>query len=474
MIASFTRWAAAPALALLAGCCLCHDPPPPPPPSGGGGGAGPLSAGAAAVAIALPAGPALAGYGDSPRREINASTILLAAAVLGPGCIDPTPSTAAVFFTPATGTKDALSARALVLGNGARKLAIVKLDTVGVSRKLRDDIAAAALPLGIAAPHLAVVATHTHSGPGGVADAKIWQIAATDCFANAAYQAVKNAAIAALTQADAALQPAQLGIGASTVTGANRNRRNEPSVVDRELGLVRVTTAGGAPLAALFNFAVHGTAHGAANLEVSADCMGAMEKAVETHLPGAIAIFTNGAEGDVAPQHSGDAGVQLEGAIVGDAVAALWPTVALKSAIDLRGAFQDVAMPAPRYNPSGCLPIAAGATLCDITGAPLTVPLQASWLSATLPFQALRIDDTAFVAIPGEAVTQIGWDLKDYARTNGFARGFVLGLANDHGGYFTTAAQYQAGTYEGQSTLYGPTTGAVVKTSAMAVMDQVQ
>ena len=38
---------------------------------------------------------------------------------------------------------------------------------------------------------------------------------------------------------------------------------------------------------------------------------------------------------------------------------------------------------------------------------------------------------------------------------------FILALANDHGGYFTTAAQYQAGTYEGTATLYGEDTRPV-------------
>jgi hypothetical protein len=427
------------------------------------------------VALALPAGPSLAGYGSSPRREINAGTILLAGMALGAGCVDPDPSDAAVFFTPATGTKDPLAARALVLDNGTRKMAIVKLDTIGSSRKLRDDVVAAAAPLGIDPAYVALVATHTHSGPGGVADEKAWQIAASDCYAEPVYQAVKNAAVEALQQANAALQPARLGIDTATVTGANKNRRQQPTVVDRELGLVKITTAGGAPLAALFNFAVHGTSYAAANLELSADCMGAMEDVVESKLPGVVAIFTNGAEGDVAPEHRDDAGVQLEGQIVGDAVAALWPGVAVQSDVDLRAVYRDTAMPAPQYNPSGCLPLpGTSKTFCDIVGSPLTLPLHASWLPKKLPFQALRIADTVFVTIPGEAVTEIGWDLKATAATKGFAHGFVLGLANDHGGYFATPAQYQAGTYEGQATLYGPNTASIVTGGAKAVMELVQ
>lgn len=463
------------AFTMCAGCFLCKEPPPEVPDGAVGPAVGPLSAGVAVVPVALPAGPSLAGYGGSPRREINASTILQAVAALGGSCIDPTPATAAVFFEPATGTKSPIAARALVLSNGTRKLAIVKLDTIGMSRKLRDAIAAAAQPLGIPAAYVAVVATHTHSGPGGVAEAPLWQVAAADCYSDAVFQAVKTAAVGALKQAHAALQPARLGVGTTTVIGANKNRRMQPAIVDQELGLVKVTTAGGLPLAALFNFAVHGTSYGVSNMKLSTDCMGAMEDRVETLLPGAVAIFTNGAEGDVAPLHRNDSGVLLEGKIVGDAVAALWPTVSVKPAIDLRAVLHDVGMPAPQYNPAGCLALAgSSSSLCDIIGSPLTLPLKASWLSTELPFQALRLDDTVFVAVPGEAVTEIGWNLKKHAEQKGFAHGFVLGLANDHGGYFTTVAQYQAATYEGTATLYGEETGAVVESSAAAVMDLVQ
>jgi len=461
---------------LLAGCCLCETGPDPGlSGTAVGAASGPLTAGAATVAIALPAGPSLAGYGSSPRREINAGTVLLAGMALGGTCIDPDPSNAAVFFAPSTGSADPLAARALVLANGTRKMAIVKLDTVGSSRKLRDDIVAAAAALGFAPEYVALVATHTHSGPGGVADEKAWQVAASDCYSEAVYQAVRKAAVSALEQANAALQPARLGVGTTTVTGANENRRQQPTIVDQELGVVKITTAGGEPLAALFNFAVHGTSYGAADMELSADCMGAMEDRVETKLPGVVAIFTNGAEGDVAPVHRDAAGVLLEGQIVGDTVAALWPGIAVASAIDLRAVFQDTTMPKPQYNPAGCMPLPGGTgTLCDIIGSPLTLPLQASWLPEKLPFQALRIADTVFVTIPGEAVTEVGWELKAKAEALGFAHAFVLGLANDHGGYFATLAQYQAGTYEGTATLYGPDTASIVGDSAKAVMELVQ
>ena len=460
------------AAALAVGCCLVQTHTGAPIP----GGVGTLGAGTATVAIMPAPGAPLAGYGGAPRRVFNAVTIPLTLVALGGTCIDPDPSTAAVLFQPNQGTRDAVRARALVLDNGHHKVAIVKLDTIGVSRKLREDLFQVAKTIGVTNADFLVLATHTHSGPGAIANHVLSQLSAVDCFSDAMYQRVLAAATSALQQADAARQPALLGIGSATETDASQNRRGRPAIYDTEVGLVKITTTGGTPIAALFNFAVHGTTLGATNMQFSADCMGEMEQVVENGLPGVTAIFTNGAEGDVAPKHHGVTGLQQEGTIIGGDVVALWSTIATKAAIDLRGAFQDVTMPPPEWNPGTCLPVpGTTSTFCDfVPGFPLTVPLNPAWVSTTLPFQAVRIDDTVFIAIPGEPITEIGWDLKARATAKGFAHGFVLGLANDYGGYFTTAAEYNRAEYEGRSTLYGPTTGQVVVESADGVMTQVQ
>lgn len=470
-------------LVAVGGCCLFQQKTAStPPPSGGGSPVvlppGTLGAGVAAVSIPLGSGIPLAGFGGAPRRTFDLVTTPLSIAAMSGSCVDPDPSTAATLFAPNQGTTDPIMARALVLANGVRTIAFVKLDTIGSSWKLREDLRPVAAGLGIANHDLALLATHTHSGPGTLSDYTAWELAASDCFADVVYQQVRTAAVTALEQAAASVQPARIAIGTTaSVADANRNRRGRPAIVDRELALVKITTAGGAPLAALFNFAVHGTAYGASNMQFSKDCMGEMERVVEQGLPGVVALFTNAAEGDVAPAHTGAAGITLEGQTVGGAVVALWSSLAAtKSWVELKSALERVQMPPAQYNPAGCMPVpGTSATVCDvIPGYVFTVPLPASWLPEKLPFQAFRIDDTVFVAIPGEPITEIGWDLKARAVTKGFARGVVLGLANDHGSYFTTLAEYQRGLYEGTSTLYGPTTGQVVVDSADAVMTAVQ
>jgi hypothetical protein len=454
--------------ASAAGAGSAATTPPAPTPS--------LYAGAAAVDITPPPGTPLGGFGGAPRREVNVVTIPLMLIAIAGQCWSPNPAAPYTYFTPSQGTHDPIMARALVLSNGQKKIGIVKLDTIGAARKTRDDLLPIAGQLGIAPEDFLLCATHTHSGPAAVSTQKMWQLIAMDCFSQQVYQTMLTGATDALRAADAALRPAQLGIGVTTEPAGNENRRGRPGIVDPELGLVKITDAAGAPICALFNYAVHGTCSGANNLLFSADCMGEMERTIERGLGAGVAIFTNGAEGDVAPAIGGGfGGAAAEGALVGGDVVALWPSVATKQWVELQTAFEDVAMPPPVYN-TGCFPVPGTTqTLCDfIPGFRMTVPLDTSWLSTTLPFQAIRIDDTVFACEPGEPITELGWDIKARAKQKGFARGFVIGLANDHGSYFTTLSEYIRAEYEGTSTMYGPTTGQVVVDAADRVMERVR
>jgi hypothetical protein len=415
--------------------------------------------------MALPPGTSLAGYSAEPRRRFDdpPGAILLTLGALLGSCVDPTPGTAAALFQPGQGTRDPVGAKALVLENGTRTVALVKLDTVGTPKRLRSELVAAAQGLGIAPEDFVVVATHTHSGPGGLSDDPFAQVAAADCFSASVHAAALAAARQALLAAHAALQPAVLGIGVATETGASEGRDGDLTHFDPELGVVKVATLAGAPIAALFNFAIHGTSLDANNMRFSADNMGAMEDRIEAGLPGVVAIFTNGAEGDVAPKFRDDAGVAQEGQIVGDAVLALWPGIATQGSIVLDGALRQVTMPFPTFN-----------TAAGIPGVPLQIPLSPTWVPTRLPFQALRIGDVVFAAVPGEPTTDIGKEIKQRALALGFARGFVLGLSNEYGGYFTTPSGYTNGGIAARSTIYGPGAGELVVERAEDVMAAVK
>jgi hypothetical protein len=95
---------------------------------------------------------------------------------------------------------------------------------------------------------------------------------------------------------------------------------------------------------------------------------------------------------------------------------------------------------------------------------PITIPLTFLALGGT----CLDLDpSTAATLFTPATGTQDALMARALVLANGSRKlALVLGLANDHGGYFTTLAEYTRGEYEEQSTLYGPTTGQVVVDSA--------
>jgi hypothetical protein len=418
-------------------------------------------AGAATVDLAPPAGVPLGGYGSVPRRQIDAASILAHLTfILGGTCIDPTPQDPAALFAPSTGVHDPVTARAVVLDNGKTKAAFVTLDTVAVSRKLHDELELAAASLGIPREHLIVSATHTHSGPAAVSEQKIWQLIAMDCFHQGTYAQVLGQVVQALKSADAALRPAMIGIGRTTEARVSQNRSGRPGIFDTELGLVKLVERDTAkPIAALVNFAVHGTCLTKANMLLSADLQGYTERELEKKLGGGVAVFLNGTEGDVEPVSLEFTGAESIGQTLAETTAGLWQQLTAKPWVPMAGVFEDVPMPPALLN--GCLPLGSGQTICDLLPVPVTIPIGA-WMQTKLPFAALRLDDVVFAALPGEGITEIGTDLKARGKAKGFRHTFIVGLANDYMGYVTTEPEFDRGSYESQSTLYGRETGKLV------------
>ena len=228
----------------------------------------------AKVTLSLPAGTPLAGYGSAARR------------MLPP---DPNPFNGFTYFKPNTGQMDLLFAKALVMTNATTKVAIVTVDAVGILSDLVDRIHASAVSLGATIPreNLVVSASHTHSGPGTQTKLRFWELMGTDLLYPPLRDAFVNDCAHALYNAEQNLQPAKYGSASDLLAGVTVNRRvgvsptATPTTVDEELGVIRIDTMDGTPLAVLWNFAIHGTAYGDTNLDFSPDIMGAVSAKVE-------------------------------------------------------------------------------------------------------------------------------------------------------------------------------------------------
>lgn len=206
-----------------------------------------------------------------------------------------------------TGVHDPLYAKAVVLDDGARRVAIVTLDLAGFSGdstdRVREKVKAAGGPEDVL-----LISSHTHSGPGlgdeFPSKAKPW-----------IREAEEKIARAILAAADA-IQPANIGFGWGEVReGHNRrrvnadgsvtmlwaNRERIPTApVDYQLGVIRIDGLDDKPIATLVNFTCHPVVLGPENLQISADYPGVFMARVEGEAGGQC-MFVQGAAGDINP-----------------------------------------------------------------------------------------------------------------------------------------------------------------------------
>lgn len=260
----------------------------------------------------------------------------------------PVPMSGTFDFRPAHSAHDPLQARALVLDDGATRLAIVLIDNVGIHRELLDEAKRRANErTGIPVERMLMASTHTHSAPparvedialrwpkeslpASAAAAEYEQAVA----ANRAYVAYLTRQIAAaVEEAAKRVEPAEIGWAVAELPEHLNNRRwyrkagtippdpfggtadqvqmNPPvgsadlirpaGPVDPGLTVVSVRTQGGEPLALLANYSLHyvgGTPPG----QVSADYFGEFARQVRERLGAGekfVGILSNGTSGDV-------------------------------------------------------------------------------------------------------------------------------------------------------------------------------
>ena len=427
-----------------------------------------LRAGVATVAFSLPAGTPLAGYGSANRRKIPP---------------EPLPGKGHTFFKPASGMKDPPSAKALFMKNATATIGIVTVDAVGILGDLVDRIHARAAVLGstVARENLVISASHTHAGPGSQTNLKFWELAGTDLLFKPLRDSFVDECARALAGAEQHQEPAKFGAASGPLAGVTRNRRFgvspnvTPTTVDEELGVIRIDRLDGTPLALLWNFAIHGTAFGDTNLQFSADIMGAVSALVEADLH-VTALFANGAEGDTAPNGSGAAGIALLAPVIAAKIELIHSGIVTHPQMTLQCVSHVEPFGKARLDLS-LNRLSPGSTNLDFAALQLghvVFTMGTKWFENAFRFQAIRMDDTLIVPIPGEPIYVVGQAIKQYGQTLGFNRAFVFGLSNGHMAYITDEAEYNIGGYEAIATFFGPQTAYKVRSAAMSQMELVK
>ena len=194
----------------------------------------------------------------------------------------------------AQGIHDNLYARAMVLDDGATKVAIVACDVAGLDKHPVATIRQVVAELtDIPGDHVMVCTTHTHSGPsvrtGRGAPEELIEITAR-----------KIAGAVAI--ADRNRREGVLKVGRGRVSSVSQNRRHPDWPTDPTLKVLRADTPERQPIGAILNYPCHGTVMNADNLMISADYPGSTVRTVQRVIGEDVPIlFINGAFGNINP-----------------------------------------------------------------------------------------------------------------------------------------------------------------------------
>ncbi|MBI3736504.1 neutral/alkaline non-lysosomal ceramidase N-terminal domain-containing protein, partial [Candidatus Sumerlaeota bacterium] len=356
---------------------------------------------------------------------------------------------------PSTGAHDPLSAKILYLREGAARLMFVTCDLRSITPELKNQAVAKIGDPALTPDNVLICASHDHSGPS-IFPEKFWQLQfgkydpkiveiMSDSIAKAAREAVSRAL------------PASVGFGEAHVEGFTENRRWEYDTAAREaagekpatdpiLTVMRIDAlkpadAAAPSIALLINFATHPTILGSDNMLISAEWPGVLQRELENSFPGAVALYTNGAEGDQSPA----------GAKGSDGFERI-TDFGTRLAREAEGIARGI-KPAP------------GATLA-FTRIMSSAALEA--LPRKMEMQIFRIGGAVFVSVPGEPICEVGQAIRAGIASGG-GRCLVVSLANDYIGYIVNEKEYAHAGYEVDSrSYYGPGLGDFVAQHATA------
>ena len=441
------------------------------------------------------------------------------------------------YFVPrvAKGFLDDLQAAALALALGESRVVMISVDACHVQKKVCDEIRGAIEAVtGVAASHVVICATHTHTGPinnleqlkrnpNGV-EGPLEQMPGYEAVAKYV-DFLKRRIIDAAVLALADLKPARMGFiqgwAPERVAYIRRYKMkdgstmtcppiNDPNIdhpigeLDQRVHVLRFDRDGGDTVV-LVNYGLHAdTVNGEL---ISSDFPGWMRRTVETAIPGTKCVFFNGAEGDVGSTHVFPCGGDMNdteisfdnemkspgmarfvGRALAGTVLQVYDKVEYVPVETLQVQHKTVTVPANIPDPKD-MPLARKYKQLHDAGRDDLIPYTAMELTTVvaeaarmcrlehgpesfdLVLTGIRIGDVALVGIPGEPFTDIGVQIK---ATEGWKAIMPCCLTNGTQGYFPMQSAFDEGGYEARGSNYKPGVAEAIIAGAKELLDQMR
>lgn len=390
-------------------------------------------------------------------------------------------------YRPNSGVHDPLWCKTLVLEQDRGRFALVMLDLMCADESLCEAIAEAVAPLGITEEKLVVAAIHSHAAPAGVLPGKgpLARINEAIVPENPGFeeymQSVVAAARDACAEAAETAEPFRLrtGRGPMPPLGSERHTGAHPKGA---LTVVEFLLESGKRVA-FYNFPCHPTVLSAANLQVSADFAGQIER----HLHTDMAVFANGAAGDISTRFTRKESSFEEcarmGALAAEHILAALEGAPYEDPAPLTGRRVTLTLPARQAEPLEAArkqleettrrwqqAIAAGEDAGTVRilksyveGAGVNLEFAASMEGIrefTVPVTVFKFAGLSFATVPGEFYsTLLPPDVAAICYANGYYR------------YIADEAAYEAGHYEALAAIVARGGGEIVSNTIRQLLE---
>lgn len=253
--------------------------------------------------------------------------------------------------------------------------------------------------------------------------------------------------------------------------GAGNPNLAEPADgTDPEVSFISVQSSSGRPIALLANYSLHYVG-GVPSTDISADYFAVFADRIQELLkadrqdPPFVAMMSNGTSGDVNNRNFGGppekhypayAKMRIVADDVAQEVLRVCKTIRYQNWVKLQAAQSELTLKVRRATPEMLDNIQKVLSRPD-TAKPLYYPLEKMYAKRVLQMekewpdqinvilQAFRIGDMGVAAVPFEAFTQTGLEIK---AKSPYKPTFTIELANGSYGYLPTPEQHKLGGYE--------------------------
>ncbi len=313
------------------------------------------------------------------------------------------------------------------------------------------------------------IATHTHSGPAGLAENPFWAIAVCDSFTPSIYDIVSNQVLAAVSDSLRNLNNIQnIDTANAQIPGYNFTRFTGIQV-DANAYYINFKDINTNSMGCFQVFSGHPTWYGMSDLIFSSDFAGYVEYQLQSQTGASTCIFLNATVGNATIVSPPDKNIFVQN-FVKDVFTRITANQAAPTSLSYGTVF--ITLPGFQINYSGCginlgiIPQSFIQNVFSIKSSDFTNNItKLSWFS---------IAGTYFFMVPGEPL----YDMK-LAMQSLLAQQFpniksfyLLSTANDYVGYLMTSDNYSTQNIDTCSTLHGPDASATIVKGFLSALNQ--